>query len=156
MPHNRNLSTPSRTVLRGRCFCGILVAVLCFAWTSPTPAQSAATKDELNGSIRIIGTDTLKQLMGRWIATFSALHPAVPIELANRALTAAPGRVDGTADLAPLGREFTPTKLAVFHSSRTCDPTDIAVAGWAARSGAGWHLHAAASVYRSQAARQLE
>ena len=99
MPHKRSLSTPSRVVLRTRCFCGIFIAVLCFAWTSSTPAQSAASNDELSGSIRIVGTDTMKELMGRWIAAFSALHPAVHIELtANGALTAAPTLADGTAD----------------------------------------------------------
>jgi phosphate transport system substrate-binding protein len=71
----------------------------------------------------------MKELMDRWIAAFTALHPAVHIELtAKGALTAAPALADGSADLAPLGREFTPAELGIFHGSRTYDPTGIPVA----------------------------
>ena len=103
--------------------------VLCLASASPAYAQSAAANDELSGSIRIVGTDTMRELMGRWIAAFTALHPAVHIELtANGALTAAPALTYGSADVAPLGREFTPAEIAAFRSHRTYDPTGIAVA----------------------------
>ena len=92
-------------------------------------AQTTLNKPELSGSIRIVGTDTMKELMGRWIAAFTALHPGVHIELAARgALTAAPALADGSADLAPLGRELTTTELAAFRSNRAYDPTGIRVA----------------------------
>lgn len=85
------------------------------AYSSPC----SVPEDELSGSIRIVGTDTMKELMGRWVVAFSAPHRAIHIELtANGALTAAPARASGTPDLAPLGREFTPTELAVFHMLR--------------------------------------
>jgi phosphate transport system substrate-binding protein len=106
----------------------MLLAMLCLVCVSPTPAQSAPDP-ELSGSIRIVGTDTMKELMDRWIVAFTKLHPAVRIELAAKgALTAAPALADGSADLAPLGREFTPTELATFRSNRTYDPTAIRVA----------------------------
>lgn len=107
----------------------MLVAVLCVAGTRRTPSQALAHDGQLSGSIRIVGTDTMKELMGRWIEAFTALHPAVRIQLAAKgALTAAPALADGSADLAPLGREFTPTELAAFRSSRPYDPTSIPVA----------------------------
>ena len=114
-------------VPRSSCLCGVLG--LCFAWASAAYPQPAAANHELSGSIRIVGTDTMRELMGRWIVAFTALHPAVHIELAAReALTAAPALADGSADLAPLGREFTPAELATFHRNRTYDPTGIPVA----------------------------
>jgi phosphate transport system substrate-binding protein len=107
----------------------MLVALLCVACTFSTLAQEPAPAAKLSGSIRIVGTDTMKELMDRWIAAFTALHPAVHIELtAKGALTAAPALADGSADLAPLGREFTPAELAAFRSSRTYDPIGIPVA----------------------------
>lgn len=104
-------------------------AILGFAFANALPAQRIAPEPELSGSIRIVGTDTMKELMDRWIAAFTALHPRVHIELtAKGALTAAPALADGSADLAPLGRELTPSELAVFRSNRAYDPTGIRVA----------------------------
>jgi len=92
-------------------------------------AQTPQPQQELRGSIRIVGTDTMKELMDRWIAGFTAIHPGVRIELAAKgALTAAPALSDGSADLAPLGREFTPSEIAGFHAKRPYDPTGIRVA----------------------------
>ena len=92
-------------------------------------AQTPEPQQELRGSIRIVGTDTMKELMDRWIAGFTAIHPGVRIELAAKgALTAAPALSDGSADLATLGREFTPNEIAGFRAKRTYDPTGIRVA----------------------------
>jgi phosphate transport system substrate-binding protein len=92
-------------------------------------AQTPESQQELRGSIRIVGTDTMKELMDRWIAGFTAIHPEVRIELAAKgALTAAPALSDGSADLATLGREFTPSEIAGFHAKRPYDPTGIRVA----------------------------
>jgi phosphate transport system substrate-binding protein len=103
--------------------------MLYLAFGGPIFGQTTTPKPELSGSIRIVGTDTMKELMGRWIAAFTALHPGAHIELAARgALTAAPALSDGSADLAPLGRELTPSELAAFHSNRAYDPTGIRVA----------------------------
>ena len=60
-----------------------------------TRAQTTEPQQELRGSIRIVGTDTMKELMDRWIAGFTAVHPGVRIELAAKgALTAAPALSD--------------------------------------------------------------
>ncbi len=90
-------------------------------------AQTPESHQELRGSIRIVGTDTMKELMDRWIAGFTAIHPEVRIELAAKG-TAAPALSDGSADLATLGREFTPSEIAGFHAKRPYDPTGIRVA----------------------------
>jgi phosphate transport system substrate-binding protein len=100
-----------------------------FAFASSIAAQRIEPDPRLSGSIRIVGTDTMRELMDRWIVAFTVLHPNVHIELtAKGALTAAPALADGSAALAPLGREFTPTELAAFRSNRTYDPTGIPVA----------------------------
>jgi phosphate transport system substrate-binding protein len=94
-----------------------------------THAQTPKPEQDLHGSIRIVGTDTMKELMDRWIAGFIAIHPRVRIELAAKgALTAAPALSDGSADLAILGREFTPSEIVGFHAKRSYDPTGIRVA----------------------------
>jgi phosphate transport system substrate-binding protein len=83
----------------------------------------------LAGSLRIVGTDTMKDLLTRWIDAFTAQHPGVHIELtANGALTAAPALASGAADLVPLGRELTPSELALFHTSHSYSPTAVPVA----------------------------
>jgi phosphate transport system substrate-binding protein len=109
----------------------MLCALLLVGGVSPAIAQSPAPVPgaDLNDVIRIVGTDTMRELLGRWIAGFTTAHPAVQIQLtAKGALTAAPALADGSAELAPLGREFTPSELAAFRISRDYDPTGIAVA----------------------------
>ena len=92
-------------------------------------ALSAQTPQDLRGTLRIAGTDTMKDLMERWVAAFTALHPEAHIELAaNGALTAAPALTSGSADLVSLGRELTPPELAAFHATRDYDPTAVRVA----------------------------
>lgn len=92
-------------------------------------AQAPRPQDRLSGSISIIGTDTMKDLLGRWVQGFTEIHPGVHIELtAKGALTAAPALTQGTADLAPLGREFTPGENAAFHHLKGYDPLGIRVA----------------------------
>lgn len=104
-------------------------ALILLAANAVIGAQMPEPQRELRGSIRIVGTDTMKELMDRWIAGFTAIHPGIRIELAAKgALTAAPALSDGSADLAPLGREFTPSEIAGFHTKRSYDPTAVRVA----------------------------
>jgi phosphate transport system substrate-binding protein len=104
-------------------------ALILLATSLVCDAQTQEPEPELQGSIRIVGTDTMKELMDRWIAGFTAIHPGVRIELvAKGALTAAPALSDGSADLAMLGREFTPSEIAGFHVKRSYDPTGVRVA----------------------------
>jgi phosphate transport system substrate-binding protein len=80
-------------------------------------------------TLRIIGTDTMKDLLTRWITGFRKLHPEASVELtANGALTAAPALASGAADLVPLGRELTPSELVAFHEHHAYDPIAIPVA----------------------------
>ena len=86
-------------------------------------------RNQLSGSLSIIGTDTMKDLLARWIQGFCAIHPAVHIQLtAKGALTAAPALTQGSAGLAPLGREFTPSETANFHKQKGYDPSSVRVA----------------------------
>src|SRR5438105_3121269 len=92
-------------------------------------AQAYAAPQQISGTVRIVGTDTMKELMGRWIASFVAAHPDVHFEVsANGALTAAPALADGSADLVPLGRELTPAELDLFHKTHGYDPLEVRVA----------------------------
>ena len=67
--------------------------------------------------------------MQRWIAAYTALHPAVTIDLvAKGALTAAPALASGEADIAVLGRELTPSELNSVRNARHLEPTSVPVA----------------------------
>ena len=92
-------------------------------------AQQASGPGELTGTLRIVGTDTMKELLQRWTEAFEAAHPHVTFEVtANGALTAAPALAGDAADLVPLGRELTPAELTLFHKSHGYEPTQIPVA----------------------------
>jgi phosphate transport system substrate-binding protein len=107
----------------------VAAVLILLAASAVTRAKTPEPQQELRGSIRIVGTDTMKELMDRWITGFTAIHPGVHIELAAKgALTAAPALSDGSGDLAMLGREFTPSEIAGFHAKRPYDPTGIRVA----------------------------
>lgn len=106
-----------------------VAVLLLLAGTAIVRAQTSEAREELSGSIRIVGTDTMKEVMERWIAGFTKINPGVRIELAAKgALTAAPALSDGSTDLATLGREFTPREIASFRAKRPYDPTGIRVA----------------------------
>ena len=116
-------------MMANRCGSIVAAALILLAASTVIRAQTLEPQQELGGSIRIVGTDTMKELMDRWIAGFTAVHPGVRIELtAKGALTAAPALSDGSANLATLGREFTPSEIAGFHAQRHYDPTGIRVA----------------------------
>ena len=107
----------------------IVAAWACLLSGASACAQTPTAQESEQSVLRIVGTDTMKDLMQRWIAGFEAQHPGAHIELtAKGALTAAPALAKGTADLAPLGREFTPSELAVFRSTHPYDPTAVPVA----------------------------
>jgi phosphate transport system substrate-binding protein len=102
------------------------LALLALGLAQALPAQ---TPDDLHGTLRIAGTDTMKDLMDRWSAEFMKRHPGVQIELAaNGALTAAPALNSGTADLISLGRELTPPELAAFRATHDYEPMGVRVA----------------------------
>jgi phosphate transport system substrate-binding protein len=103
--------------------------VLALCALAPAPACTAQAPDDLHGTLRIAGTDTMKDLMDRWSAEFTRRHPDVHIELAAKgALTAAPALSSGTADLVSLGRELTPPELAAFRATHDHEPTGLRVA----------------------------
>lgn len=110
------------------CWLACISAALSCSSTTGT-AQAYAASQQISGELRIVGTDTMKELMGRWVAAFAAAHPDVHIEVsANSALTAAPALANGSADLVPLGRELTPTELDIFRKMHGYDPVGVRVA----------------------------
>jgi phosphate transport system substrate-binding protein len=71
----------------------------------------------------------MKELVDRWITAFAATHPDIALQLtAKGALTAAPALAQGSAEIATLGREFTPPELAAFRAGHAYDPLGFRVA----------------------------
>lgn len=92
-------------------------------------AANAQAPPAPSDTLRIVGSDTMKDLLARWIAAFTASHPHAHIEFAtDGALSAAPALATDAADLVPLGRELTPPELTLFSASHTYKPTAIPVA----------------------------
>jgi phosphate transport system substrate-binding protein len=75
------------------------------------------------------GTDTMDDLMKLWIAGFHQSQPGVDIVLQSKASLSVPAALTaGTAQLAPLSREFNPAELDAFRAKHGYAPTEIAVA----------------------------
>lgn len=110
----------------GRWIGRITAALLCGAATT---ARISAAPQQISSELRVVGTDTMKELMNRWITAFVVAHPGIHVEAAaSGALTAAPALTNGSADLVPLGRELTPPELNLFRKVHGYDPVGVRVA----------------------------
>jgi phosphate transport system substrate-binding protein len=87
------------------------------------------------GEIRSTGDENLQPLMKAWSDGFTKRHPAVRFSIASKGSEdAAPALVEGTADIAPIGRETTPAEAAAFEQKYGYRPLLVAVAGGSHRT----------------------
>ena len=81
------------------------------------------------GHLVSFGTDTMNDLMRRWIAGFHQLQPGVQVDLQSQASLSVPASLTaGTAQLSPLSRELNPQEIEAFRAKHGYPPTEIAVA----------------------------
>jgi phosphate transport system substrate-binding protein len=102
------------------------------------PAYKSGTTTP--ATIRVVGADTMEDLMKIWIADFRKLHPDVQFTMeAKGSTTGIPALTSGTADLAPVAREPLPDEAKNFHAKYGYDPFAIAVAGGSYRTPGKTH-----------------
>ena len=96
--------------------------------------------DELSGTIRSVGADTMEDLMKLWIADFRMIYPDVRFEMQAKASgTAAPALTDASADIGPVAREMLPNEIAPFREKYGYEPFAIRVAGGSYRTPGKTH-----------------
>lgn len=87
-------------------------------------AQSSA-----NGSLTIVGSDTLSRLMTDWTETFYAEHPTIAVEIQAVGSAAAPPALQqGTANIGTMSRAMNHDERSAFVALRGFNPTEIALA----------------------------
>src|SRR6516164_1278866 len=96
--------------------------------------------EELSGTIRSVGADTMEDLMKLWIADFRKIYPDVNFDIKAKASgTAAPALTDGSADIGPVAREMLPNEIAPFRGKYGYEPFAIRVAGGSYRTPGKTH-----------------
>ena len=84
--------------------------------------------DNLAGTIRSVGSDTMGPLVNSWAASFSKTHPEVRFDIESRGSGTGPQPlIDGTSDIAPMSREMTAGEKAAFEARHGYLPTQIRV-----------------------------
>ena len=82
-----------------------------------------------NGSLTIVGSDTLSRLMTHWTEMFYAEHPSISIEIQAVGSAAAPPALQqGTANIGTMSRAMNLDERNAFLALRGFEPTEIALA----------------------------
>lgn len=81
------------------------------------------------GSLSIVGSDTLAELVVLWGEAFSARHPAINIQVqALGSSSAPPALTEETSSLGPMSRPMTPSEILSFEAKHGYPPTAVPVA----------------------------
>lgn len=81
------------------------------------------------GSLKSVGSDTLKNEMELWAKGFMALYPAIKIEVdARGSATAPPALLEGSAQLAPMSRPMNGAEIDAFKAKYGYPVTQFRVA----------------------------
>lgn len=80
-------------------------------------------------SLAVVGADVMDEMTLGWIRMMRHAYPKLSVTLEARASGAgAPALIEGTADLAPVGRELLPGEQEAFIAKFGYEPTAIRVA----------------------------
>jgi phosphate transport system substrate-binding protein len=84
---------------------------------------------DLAGHIKSVGSDTMGELMTKWIEGFKTLYPNVSFEIdAKGSATAPPALTQGGSQLGPMSRPMEKSELDAFQSKFGYPPTSVPVA----------------------------
>jgi phosphate transport system substrate-binding protein len=109
----------------------------------------------LQGRMHSVGADIMDVMTFGWIQLMRQMHPRLEVTIeARSSLTAAPALTSGLADVAPIGREFLPSELAMFRQRHGYDPLLIRVASGSFATDNRSHA-LAVYVHRDNPLRQL-
>lgn len=91
------------------------------------PAYARAM--EVSGTLTVMGTDTMADLMNIWIGEFTRLHPQIAFHLeAKGSLTGAAPLAEDRTDLATFSREMFPHEVELFKAKHGYAPLAFRVA----------------------------
>ncbi len=81
------------------------------------------------GTINVIGSDTLNNLMAYWGEAFTAMYPNATVQVEGKgSSTAPPALAAGAAQIGPMSRMMKQSEIEEFEKQRGFKPTAIAVA----------------------------
>jgi phosphate transport system substrate-binding protein len=81
---------------------------------------------EISGSIKSVGSDTMNNLMARWAEGFRKVYPNVQIEIEGKgSATAPPALIEGTANFAPMSRDWKKEEIEAFQAKFGYKPTVV-------------------------------
>ena len=91
--------------------------------------SAASGNAQLSGTLTSVGSDTMRELMARWVSEFSQAHPGVTFEFQARGSgTAAGALIEHRSNLAPMSRVMTSEEVEAFRQSHGYEPARYRVA----------------------------
>lgn len=108
---------------------GLAATLFCAA---PAAAQDLPSYEpgsvKISGSLKAVGSDTMRVIMERWVEAFTKLHPEIAVELENKgSATAPPALLAGTSRIGPMSREMTKEEIAAFPEKYGHAPLAVTV-----------------------------
>ncbi len=83
----------------------------------------------VSGHIKVVGSDTMNNLMTLWAEGFRDYYPAVLIEIEGKgSSTAPPALIEGTATFGPMSRAMKPDEINSFQQKFGFKPTPMRTA----------------------------
>ena len=90
---------------------------------------AATAHAQPSGSLKSVGSDTMRELMDRWVDEFIRVHPGVTFEMqAMGSGTAAEALIGHRSNLAPMSRRMTAGEMEAFSQSHGYEPVRYRVA----------------------------
>jgi phosphate transport system substrate-binding protein len=121
-----------------------LIATLCTALVGLFAAPGAAAADDVRvdpklpeytpaegvgGNLRLVGSDTMLNLMTHWAETMQKHHPSVRVQVEGKgSSTAPPALIENQAQFGAMSREMSPEEVARFTEEFGYPPTQLRVA----------------------------
>jgi phosphate transport system substrate-binding protein len=84
------------------------------------------SNDEVSGSIKSLGSDTMNNLMALWAEGFKKAYPNVRIEIEGKgSSTAPPALIAGTSNFGPMSRPMKSEEIDKFEARYGYKPTEL-------------------------------
>jgi len=79
--------------------------------------------DKLDGTLKLVGSQTMSELASQWVDRFTLFYPNVKIEVVVKgASNAFPAVMSGEGNIGLLSREATPEEIEEFKKAKGYDP----------------------------------
>lgn len=115
--------------LSRECRASVRIVVVVAAILFAIPAAYARAGDAPNGTLTIVGSDTLGPLVLRWTEAFLAAHPGTRIQVQTPGSASAPiALLEGAADIGAMSRPMSQAERDGFRRRYGYAPTEINVA----------------------------